>query len=147
MCALLVVAVLVFISGSTIALASPEEDIAPPFKMVALAELQVSAYVLCLVDSVRTIMANAECRMISNSLQYMRIETKLKTLSPVSQPTNDMTRFPSPQNPLYPEFVDRPNSLFNYTVDKNGIVKVDNSGSLSDALSNIDKHILILSQS
>ena len=54
-------------------------------------------------------------------------------LSPVATPTNDMLGFPSTENPLYPEYLDRRYSQFNYTVSAYGNVTVDTSVATTDA--------------
>ncbi len=63
----------------------------------------------------------------------MRVVDGITTVTPVTTPTNDMSGFPSATNPLFPEYLDRRYSQFNYTVSAYGNVTVDTSVATTDA--------------
>lgn len=130
-----VISLLVIVTGgSSFAFAQPENTLATPFKGVAIAVAETSSNIINLIEDIRGVVASYERNIIATSLQSMRILEGVREVAPVTVPTNDMASFPSPQHPLYPEYLDRRHSQFKYTVDSAGAVEVDTSGATTDAL-------------
>ena len=85
----------------------------------------------------------SERQVISTTVQLMRIDKSVKYLNPVVQPTNDMASFPSLANSLYPDYIDRRYSQFEYTIDGNGIVTVHTDNAATDSLLEKIKELII----
>ena len=77
--------------------------------------------------------ATFERSVVSTALQSMRVEENLKEMPTVTAPTNDMAGFPSQEHPLFPNYLDRRFTQFQYTVDSKGIISVDTSWAITDA--------------
>jgi hypothetical protein len=75
-----------------------------------------------LMEDVQGVVSQYERSIVSESVQMMRIVEGMRDVPPVTEPTNDMASFPSPQNPLFPEYLSWKYSQFDYTVDNYGIV-------------------------
>jgi len=112
------------VSGTSLAFAKPDHALAAPFRGTAVTIAQITAGAINLIEDVRAVAATSERQIISTAIQLMRIDEGVKDVSPVTVPTNDMSRFPSPDNSLYPDYVDRSLSQFKYTVDEHGIITV-----------------------
>lgn len=129
------IALLVFIfSGTTLAFAKPGYPLAAPFKGVAVTLAKTTGGAIGLLEDIRGAIASYERGVVSTAVQSMRVMDGLKDVQPVTTSTNDMSRFPSPEHPLFPDFLDRQFSQFKYTVNSKGIVDVDTSGATTDAL-------------
>jgi hypothetical protein len=87
-----------------------------------------------LLTEVREVTASYEHHVVSNALQWMRITEGVKVVRPVRVPTNDMQNFPSPEHSLYPDYLSKRYSQFAYTVNEDGIVRVDVSSATTDEL-------------
>lgn len=128
------VIVLVTAGGSSLALARPESALAAPFRGVAIAVAEASAGAISLIEEARAVAASFERSVVSTAVQSMRITDRLPIVPAVGTPTNDMAYFPSKEHCLFPDYLDRRYSQFKYTVDSNGIVTVDSSWAITDAL-------------
>jgi len=133
---------IIITGGSSYALAQPESTLAAPFKGVAIAAAKTSSGAISLVEDVRSVVAIYERNIVSTSIQSMRVLEGISEVTPVTVPTNDMARFPSPEHPLYPEYLDKRKSQFKYIVDSSGIVTVDTSGATTNALHNRIERLL-----
>lgn len=120
--------------GSSFAVAQPEHTLATPFRGVAITVAETSSAAISLIEDIRGVVATYERNIVSTALQSMRIIEGLRDVPPVTMPTNDMARFPSPEHPLFPDYLDKRNSQFKYTVDSTGTVSVNTSGATTDAL-------------
>lgn len=120
-------AVVVFVAGTTLAFASPENALAAPFRGIVEMLAQMTVVAVDIIDDVRGIAAGYERQTVSSALQAMRVVDGISQVTPVSVPTNDMSGYPSAATPLYPEYLDRRYSQFNYTVSVDGNVTVDTS--------------------
>ena len=127
------VAVVIFVGGTSLAFARPESALAAPFRGVAGMLAQATVAAADIIDEASGVAAGYERQTMSSALQAMRVVNGISTLTPVTTPTNDMAAFPSAENPLYPDYLDRRYSQFNYTIDGYGNVVVDNSVATTDA--------------
>lgn len=128
------VAVVVFVGGTSLAFVRPQSALAAPFRGIAEMLAQVTVVASDIIDGVRGVAAGYERQTVSTALQAMRVLDRAPSISPVATtPTNDMSGFPSTENPLYPEYLDRRYSQFNYTVSAYGNVTVDTSVATTDA--------------
>ncbi|MFC1900911.1 hypothetical protein ACFLYN_04890 [Chloroflexota bacterium] len=84
---------------------------------------------LTLLDNVQEVVAQYERSVVSESLQAMRVLERVREVTPVTVPTNNMAFFPSSQNPLFPEYLNWKYSQFEYTVDEYGIINIANASS------------------
>lgn len=123
----------VFVGGTAFALAQPEHATAP-FRGAAVAALKASSGAIALFEDVRGVAAGHEQGTISTMVQSMRLAEGLRYVPAVTVPTNDMAAFPSPDFPLFPDYVDRRYSQFRYVVSADGIVAVDTSTATTDKL-------------
>ncbi|MFC2070366.1 hypothetical protein ACFLTB_04250 [Chloroflexota bacterium] len=82
-----------------------------------------------LLENVQEVAAQYERSVVSESVQIMRILERVRNFPPVTEPTNNMARFPTPQNPLFPEYLDWKYSQFKYTVDQYGIINTEPANS------------------
>lgn len=126
------VAVVVFVGGTSLAFARPQSALAAPFRGIAEMFTQVTVAATAIIDDARGVAAGHERQTVSSALQAMRVLDKVTAVTPVTTPTNDMSGFPSAANPLYPEYLDRRYSQFNYTVSTHGNVTIDTSVATSD---------------
>ena len=124
---------LVLFGGTSLAIARPEYTIAAPFRGTAVVAMKSSVVATHLIEEIRAVTALYERNIISSSFQSMMVDKDLRNVTPVVVPTNDMNLFPSRENGLFPEYVDKKLSQFKYTVDSNGIVNVDKSTATTDA--------------
>ncbi len=88
-----------------------------------------------LLEDVQAMVAQYERSVVTESLQWMRIMERMPDVPPVTEPTNDMALFPTPQNSLFPDYLTWKYSQFKYTVDENGIVSIQ-----TDNLSDVSHH-------
>jgi hypothetical protein len=136
------VVLVVLIAGTSFAFVSPESALAEPFKGIAISVASVPANAIDLIGQVRGVAAMTERRIVASSVQWMRIEEGVKVVPVVTESTNDMAVFPSPEHPLYPEYLESRYTQFKYTVDSHGSVTVDTSWATTDAfLENIRQRI------
>jgi len=98
----------------------------------SLARAEPDTSLAGLLTEVREVSAAYEHHVVSNALQWMRITEGVKEVRPVTAATNDMQNFPSPEHGLYPHYLSKRFSQFAYTVDKDGIVRVDASFATTD---------------
>ncbi len=133
---LLAVATLAFIGmgGTSVAFAKPDHTLAAPFKGTAINITEAARTPMALIMWVRGAVAAYERNILSTALQSMRLEEALGTVPRVNVSTSDMANFPSPEHPLYPDYLDKQFSQFKYTVSRAGIIRVDTSGATTDAL-------------
>ncbi len=124
---------LVLFGGTSFAIARPEHAVAAPFRGTAVVAMKSSAMATHLIEEIRSVAALYERNIISSSFQSMMVDKDLHNVTPVVVPTNDMNLFPSRENGLFPEYVDKKLSQFKYTVDSHGIVSVDKSTATTDA--------------
>ncbi len=120
-------------AGTSLAFAKPEHTLATPFKGIAITMTKTSAGAIGLLEDVRGIAAMYERSIVSTALQSMRLEDDLKQITPVVASTNDMASFPSAEHSLFPSYLETRFSQFKYTVDSNGVVSMDTSGTTTDA--------------
>jgi len=124
---------LLIYGGTSLAFAQPESALAAPFKGIATTMAEAASGAIHLIEEVRGVAALYERNIVSTALQSMRVEEGLKIVPTVTLPTNDMTNFPSPEYPLFPDYLDKQFSQFRYTVDTDGIISVDKSTATTDA--------------
>ena len=132
--AVLVILLSVLLGGTSFAFAKPGHPMAAPFRGVAITLTEASSGSVALIEDVRGIVATHERSVVSTALQSMRLEEDLKEVPAGTVSTNDMAVFPSPEHPLFPDYLDRKFSQFKYTVDSKGIISVDTSGPITDAI-------------
>lgn len=136
---------LFLLTGTSIAIASPSSPAARTFKIPALLVLNVSSSSLSIIADARDVTARYERNIIQTSINAMRVGERIPALAPVTIPTNDMTVFPSPAHPLFPQYLDRQYSQFRYTLDEYGNIKVDTTIATTDSLlERIEKTIIQL---
>lgn len=100
-----------------------------------------------LIEVVRGVGATSERKIVSTTLQSMRIQEGMKIVPAVTVPTNDMACFPSQECCLFPDYLDKRFSQFRYTVSSKGIVSVDTSwATTDDFIENIKQLIKRLEQ-
>jgi len=121
---LIITIVLASTLGTSVASAKSESKPATPLEGI-VAVLAGAPADTNLIDNIQSVVAQYERSIVSESLQLMRIVEDVRDVSPVTEPTNDMALFPTPQNPLFPEYLNWKYSQFNYTVDKYGIVSLE----------------------
>ena len=138
-----VVALLAMLLGGTsLAFAKPEHTLAAPFRGIAITLTETSAGAVGLIEDVRGIIASYERQIVSTALQELRVDESLKQIPAVKASTNDMSRFPSQEHPLFPGYLETRFSQFKYTVSDNGIVTVYTSGATTDAFLDKIKRLL-----
>lgn len=130
----LILLLAIFVGGTSFAFAQPQHTMATPFRGAAITVLKAPAGAIGLIEDIRGVVAGYERNTVYTSLQSMRVVEGLRDVPPVKVPTNDMTRFPSPQHPLFPNYLDKKVSQFKYTVDSDGVVTVHTSGATTDSL-------------
>ncbi len=124
----------VVVGGTSLAFAKPENTLAVPFRRIAMSVAKVSAGSIELVVDIRSIAASQERSTVATAFQAMRVDANLATVTPLSEPTNDMGAFPSAEHPLYPEYLETRFSQFKYNVDEYGVVNVDASTATTSAI-------------
>jgi curved DNA-binding protein CbpA len=129
----LVVLCSVLLGGTSLAFARPQSALAKPFVSMAISLTETTGGAVGLIGNIRSVAATYERSIISSSLQAMRLDENLKQLPVIITPTNDLSIFPAPEHPLFPEYIDRQYSQFKYTVDSKGNVTVDKSWAATDA--------------
>jgi len=132
----------IVIIWSSLTLAKPEYVLGTPDKGTGSSTAAASAETTGLIENILGAIALYERNIISESLQSMRLTEKLAEIPPVIVPTNDMMYFPSAEHPLFPDYVDKRFSQFEYTVNAQGIVNVDTSAANTDALLEPIEHSL-----
>jgi len=122
-----VLLLLVIAQGASLAFAKPEHTLATPLQDIATTIMDASSEAINLIEDIKRLVAPYERNIISTALHSMRSVEGLSEVPPITIPTNDMTCFPSTEHPLFPEYVDKRFSQFDYTVDSNGIISVHTS--------------------
>lgn len=138
----LVVLFSVLLGGTSLAFTKPEHALAAPFRGLTITLTRTSAGAIGLIYDVRGRIATFERQVVSTALQLMIIEEGLKEIPSVTVSTNDMTRFPSREHALFPDYLDKRFSQFKYTVDSKGIISVDTSWAITDAFLDKIKQLL-----
>ncbi len=123
---------LIIVGGGSFAFAKPEHVLATPFRGVAVTMAEASHAAVSLIEDIRGLLATYERNIISTTLQSMRVIEGLRVVPAVTVATNDMASFPSAEYCLFPDYLDRRFSQFQYTVDSNGTVTVDASTATTD---------------
>ena len=118
---------LIIAQGAPIVFAKQENTLVTPLEGIATTIMNASYEAVSLIEDSRRLVAVYERNIVSTALQSMRTVEDLKEISPVLVPTNDMARFPSVEQPLFPEYVDKRYSQFKYTLDSNGSIGVATS--------------------
>ena len=93
---------------------------------------EASHAAVSLIEDIRGLVATYERNIIATAVQSMRVVEGLRVVPAVTVATNDMASFPSPEYCLFPDYLDRRFSQFQYTVDSNGTVTVDASTATTD---------------
>lgn len=122
----------IFIGGTSLAFANPEHVLAAPFRGIAITVSKTVVGAVELIEVVRGVGATSERKIVSTTLQSMRVQESMKIVPAVTVPTNDMACFPSPECCLFPDYLDKRFSQFRYTVNSKGIVTVDTSWAATD---------------
>jgi hypothetical protein len=130
-----VIAVVFVVAGrGSFTFAKPEQSVTElPFLGVILIVEGDPKLASTLMAEVREVSASYEQSLISTALQAMRVIEGVKVVPAVAAATNDMGSFPSPEHSLYPDFLAKRFSQFEYTVDSNGIVTVAASATAAEA--------------
>ena len=131
---LVILLLLVGAGGTFLAMTKPASALATPFKGVATIVLEISSETTKLIDLAFTGVAEHERSTVVSMLNWMKGTRDLKEIPPVTVATNDMASFPSPEHPLFPEYVDKRFTQFKYTIDNNGVVIVDRSETMTRAI-------------
>jgi hypothetical protein len=116
--------ILISTLGTKVASAKSEEEPASHLESIIAVLSGAPINTVTLIDDVQGVVAQYERSIVSESVQLMRIVEGVQDVPPTTQPTNDMTCFPTPQNPLFPEYLNWKYSQFDYTVDRYGIVSL-----------------------
>ena len=90
------------VTGTAVAVTQPDSPIAGPFKTPAIAVLELSETLMGAISDTAAVAAKTELRNVTTVVHAMRIVKGWDKVPVVTVPTNDMTKFPSPQSPLYP---------------------------------------------
>lgn len=122
----------IFVGGTSLAFVNPEHVLAAPFRGVAITVSKTVVGAVELIEVVRGVGATSERKIVSTTLQSMRIQEDMKIVPAVTVPTNDMACFPSQECCLFPDYLDKRFSQFRYTVNSKGIVSVDTSWAATD---------------
>ncbi|MFC2038810.1 hypothetical protein ACFLUG_03465 [Chloroflexota bacterium] len=115
--------------GPSVAAASPGEGVETPLEGIVAVLTGTSTDSKTLLKNVRALVAQYERKVISQSLQYMRIMEGMREVPPVLEPTNDMAVFPTPEYSLFPDYIEWQYSQFKYTVNNVGTVSIANEES------------------
>lgn len=122
----------IFVGGTSFAFVNPEHVLAAPFRGIAITVSKTVVGAVELIEVVRGVGATSERKIVSTTLQSMRIQEGMKIVPAVTVPTNDMACFPSQECCLFPDYLDKRFSQFRYTVNSKGIVSVDTSWAATD---------------
>lgn len=122
----------VLAGGTAFAMVHPEHTMAAPFRGTATTVAQASIGIADLFESIHSVAAATERKIVSTALQSMRIQSDLVIVPEVTIPSNDMAVFPSPEHALFPEYLEGRYCEYRYTVDKFGIVTVDTTWAATD---------------
>ena len=143
-----VILVLVVVTGAgSFAFAKPEPILPAPFRGIASTIGEASSSAISLLEEVRGVVATYERNIISTAIQSMRVIEDLRVVPEVTTPTNDMASFPSQENSLFADYLDKRFSQFRYTIDSKGIVSVDKSTATTDTfLEKIRKQLVGLTE-
>lgn len=130
--------VLVCVAGISLAVTEPENVMAAPFRGMAIKTLETGVSLIGMFRDARTVAATHEYSVILNTLQIMQITDNVSKLPEVTTPTSDMSIFPSPANPLYPNYLKNNRTEFSYIINRKGELAVDkNEASVDPALKQI----------
>ena len=124
----------VFVGGTSLAFAKPENSLAVPFKGIAASMAKVSSGAIQIIVDMRSIAANQERTVVATAFQAMRLDANLVTVTPARESTNDMSVFPSGEHPLYPGYLETRFSQFKYNVDEYGVVNADPSWAATNLI-------------
>jgi len=78
-----------------------------------------------LIEQARQVSALYELHVLTTALRSMRVLEGVKDVPEVTLSTNDMANFPSAEHSLYPQYVTKRFSQYQYTVDSDGIVDIN----------------------
>ncbi len=120
-------AVLAVFSGTSFAMAQPSNEISKIFKYPAIFTLRTGHHIIELFEVVRATAANYERNIIQTAVNSMRVIDNIEVIRPTTEYTNDMAAFPSLQNPVFPQYLDKRFSQYRYTINEFGILEVDAS--------------------
>ncbi|MCX8126032.1 MAG: prepilin-type N-terminal cleavage/methylation domain-containing protein [Dehalococcoidia bacterium] len=81
-----------------------------------------------LVGSGQAEAAKAELNQVQTAMDIMMIKKKLTSVTAVTTPTNDMSKFPDTTNPLYPDYLRTATTKGTYTCTSSGQVSQASTG-------------------
>lgn len=113
------------LGGSYFTLAQPEDGTELRFTNLKVSAAESPDLASGLIEQVREISALYEHHVIMTALQSMRVLEGVKDVPEVTMATNDMANFPSAEHSLYPHYVTKRFSQYQYTVDSDGIVDIN----------------------
>ena len=137
--------ILIGVGGTGLAVVKPENALAVPFRNVATVTLELSSGMVSLLEETVNATAAYEKRIVWTALQGMRIVEEIDTPA-VTEPTKDMAHFPSSEHPLFPDYIEDRYTLYKYTADSEGHVKVYMEGVLADTLLKIEQSLYQLEE-
>lgn len=105
--------------------AQPEDGTGLTFTNLKVSIAESPALASELVEQAQDISALYEHHIITTALQSMRVLERVKDVPEVTMATNDMANFPSAEHSLYPNYLTKRYSQYQYTVDSNGIVDIN----------------------
>ena len=137
---LVMLSLITMTGGTSLAITNPSHALAAPFKGPATAVLEVSSATVEMIDGLFKGVAAHERSIVSQQLRWMKAIEGLEKLPTVTVPTNDMASFPSREHPLFPDYLETEFSVYEYTIDENGVLTVHVAETkTSDLLKKIEK--------
>jgi len=138
---LIVIITLFIVAGrSSFTFAKPENIREFSFMGITMTMAEAPTISSSLIKEVREVSATYEHHIVSTALQTMRVTEGVKEVPAVTASTNDMGSFPSPKHCLYPDYLVKRFSQFEYTVSSDGIISVDTSmATTEDQLDEIEQ--------
>lgn len=145
--AALILLVMISAGGSPAILAKQEGNLTGSLTDIYQSFIGLSPEETTSMNDIREIVARYEGGIVSEALQAMRLSEDLLIVPQVKYPTNDMALFPSPDYPLFPDYLSSRFSQFFYTVDKKGDISIDTSMATTTVpLDNIEQLLLSASR-
>lgn len=123
----LILLVVITTSGGPSILARPGNSLTGSLRNIYQSFIGLSPDKTASMEEIREIIALYEGSIVSEALQAMRLTERLLIVPRVISSTNDMTLFPSPDYPLFPDYLSSRFSQFNYTADSTGVISIDTS--------------------
>ena len=111
--------------GSYFTFAQPDDSMELSFMNLKMSINESPASVLGLIEEAQEVSALYEHHVITTALQSMRVLERVKDVPAINIATNDMASFPSAEHSLYPYYVTKRFSQYEYTVDSDGIVYIN----------------------